>query len=79
MSYKLEQLSSDCHAALVADPGPAGREQVRQHIARACQDSQFVAEHLGPDNQSDRKILYQDPDLGFCILAHVQFRYGVCI
>ena len=34
-------------------------------------DPDFVAKHLGPDNNDDRKILYEDPDLRFCILAHV--------
>ncbi len=27
--------------------------------------------HLGPANKDARKILYEDPELGFCILAHV--------
>ena len=30
----------------------------------------FVAAHLG-DDVSERKILYEDPELGFCILGHV--------
>ena len=30
-----------------------------------------VAAVYGPDNHDDRKILYEDPDLKFCILAHV--------
>ncbi len=71
MSYTLEQFSQDCHNALLKDPGPAGREQVRKYVEKACADADFVARHLGPDNDSERKILYQDPDLHFCILAHV--------
>jgi hypothetical protein len=71
MSYTLEQLAADCRDALATDPGPAGREQVRRAVARACSDEEFVAMHLGPDNTTERKILYQDPDMGFCILAHV--------
>ena len=71
MPYSLDQFSSDCRAALLKDPGPAGREQVRQYTERACSDPDFVAKHLGPDATDDRKILYEDPDLKFCILAHV--------
>lgn len=71
MSYTLEQFSADCRAALLRDPGPAGREVVRQCVEKACRDKDFVARHLGPDNDSERAILYQDPDLKFCILAHV--------
>jgi len=70
MSYTLEQLARECHAALDADPGPAGREQVRRLVSRACLDEDFVATHLGPDNDVERKLLYEDPELGFCILAH---------
>jgi hypothetical protein len=71
MSYTLEDLAADCHAALAADPGPAGRETVRRHLERALKDQAFVAAHLGPDNVTPRQQLYGDPDFGFCIMAHV--------
>jgi predicted metal-dependent enzyme (double-stranded beta helix superfamily) len=71
MSYTLDRFSDDCRAALLQDPGPAGRELVRQYTERACSDPEFVARHLGPDATDERKILYEDPDLRFCILAHV--------
>jgi len=71
MSYTLEQFAADCRAALKMAPGPAGRELVRQYTARASRDQDFIANHLGPDADADRKILYEDPDLHFCILAHV--------
>lgn len=71
MAYKLEQFIDDCRSALQADPGPGGREKVRKCVQRACGDAAFVAEHLGPDNDVERKILYEDADLHFCILAHV--------
>ena len=71
MSYTLEQFAADCRAALLKDPGPAGRELVRQYTEKACADPAFVAKHLGPDVEAERSILYQDPDLHFCILGHV--------
>jgi predicted metal-dependent enzyme (double-stranded beta helix superfamily) len=71
MSYTLEQFAADCRAALLKDPGPAGRELVRQYTQRACADPEFVAKHLGPDADCEREILYEDPELHFCILAHV--------
>jgi hypothetical protein len=33
-------------------------------------DQAFISAHLD-DNGPERKILYEDPALGFCILAHV--------
>ena len=71
MAYTLERFASDCRAALERDPGPAGREEVREHVSRACLDHEFVAAHLGPDNNSPRRVLHEDERLGFCILAHV--------
>src|ERR1700728_1856901 len=71
MPYTLDQFASDCRAALRKDPGPAGRELVRQYTEKACADPDFVATHLGPDAEAERKVLYEDPDLHFCILAHV--------
>jgi hypothetical protein len=70
MGYTLEQFSADCHRILAADPGPDGRRQVCEMVQKACTDADFVARHL-PDDGPDRKILYEDPELGFCILGHV--------
>jgi hypothetical protein len=71
MAYTLDQFAKECRTALLRDPGPAGRELVRQYTEKACSDPAFVSQYLGPDAQDDRKILYEDPDLRFCILAHV--------
>ncbi|MGE0746406.1 MAG: hypothetical protein AB7K86_14205 [Rhodospirillales bacterium] len=71
MAYTLEEFSADCRKALLAEPGPAGREKVRQYVEKALKDPAFVAAHLGPNADSERNCLYEDPDLGFCILAHV--------
>jgi len=71
MSYTLEQLAADCHDAIAADPGPAGREQVRRHLERALADPAFVDDHLGPHCSAPRSLLYEDPAFHFCIMAHV--------
>jgi hypothetical protein len=71
MAYTISQFAADCRAALRSDPGHAGRELVRQFTEKACADPVFVAQHLGPDADAERKILYEDPDLHFCILGHV--------
>src|ERR1700761_3196569 len=41
MAYTLAQFSADCRAALIKDPGPAGRELVRQYTEKACADADF--------------------------------------
>jgi len=70
MAYTIEQFSQDAHRILAADPGPVGRKKVCELVSRACTDNAFVTKHL-PDDGPDRKILYEDPELGFCILGHV--------
>jgi hypothetical protein len=70
MGYTLEQFSAECHRILKADPGPEGRKRVCAVVQEVCNDPAFVAKHLD-DGVPERKILYEDPELGFCILAHV--------
>src|SRR5437773_3765226 len=70
MGYSLEGLSAACHRILAEDRGPAGRQKVCSLVQDVLQDSAFVAAHL-TDDTPERKILYEDPELGFCILAHV--------
>jgi len=69
MGYDLDRLAASCRQLLLAEPGPKGREKVCALVQDVLQDTAFVARHLG-DDVPERKILYEDPELGFCILAH---------
>lgn len=71
MTYAIESFAAECRMILTADPGPAGREKVRNLLEEALADKAFVMAHLGPHNTNPKTTLYEDPDLGFCILAHV--------
>jgi hypothetical protein len=70
MGYSLEEMSTEMHRIIAAEPGPEGRKKVCALVQKACSDEGFVTEHL-PADGPERKILYEDPDFGFCILAHV--------
>lgn len=70
MAHTLEQFSSACHQILKAEPGLAGRQRVCVLLRDALKDEEFIAAHLG-DDVPERKVLFEDPELGFCILAHV--------
>lgn len=70
MGYTLEQFAAEVRQILGGDPGPGGREKVRAVVEQVLRDETFIAQHLG-DDVPERKILYEDPALGFCILAHV--------
>lgn len=69
MPQTLQQFATKCHDILKANPGPAGREQVCAALREVLKDEAFVREHLN-DKTGEREILYEDPELGFCILAH---------
>ena len=71
MSYTLEEFAADCRTALMGDAGPSGREQVARCVGRALRDADFVATHLGDHVENERNVIYEDPELGFCICAHV--------
>jgi len=71
MAYDLGQFISDCRSALSRDPGPAGREQVRQNLERLLANKDFVEKHCGDNVERGLKVLYEDPKLGFQILAHI--------
>jgi hypothetical protein len=71
MSYTLEQLSADIRRTLKADPGPAGKQAVCALVSKALTDQDFIARHLTADQCRPRKVLYEDPELGFCVCGHV--------
>ena len=71
MAYELNQFIADCRATLARDPGPQGREDVRQHLERLLANQDFVAATCGDDLPTGLKVLYEDKDLGFQVLAHI--------
>ncbi|HEY6861259.1 MAG TPA: hypothetical protein VI358_15915 [Pseudolabrys sp.] len=71
MAYNLNQFIDDCRGILARDPGPAGREQVRANLERLLANADFVREYCGDDAPRGLKVLYEDPKLGFQILAHI--------
>jgi len=70
MAYTLEQFSATCRQILKAEPGPEGRRKVCAVLQEVLKDEVFISAHLG-DDVPERKVIYEDPELGFCILAHV--------
>ena len=64
----------DSFAALVRDilrkgSSPAARENVAVLLRDALKDRVFI-ESLFDETSPERKVVHQDPQLGFCILAH---------
>jgi len=70
MAYTLEQFANTCHRLLADNAGVVGRQKVCDLVETVLRDEAFLARYLG-DGVGERKILFEDPELGFCILAHV--------
>jgi predicted metal-dependent enzyme (double-stranded beta helix superfamily) len=71
MAYDLDQFVADCRSILARDGSPAGREQVRQKLEQLLANKEFVAKYCGEDLPNGLKVLYEDADLGFQVLAHL--------
>ena len=71
MAYDLDQFIADCRSVLSRDPGPEGREQVRTKLEALLRNPDFVRKHCGEDTPRGLHVLYEDPKLGFQILAHI--------
>jgi predicted metal-dependent enzyme (double-stranded beta helix superfamily) len=65
----LDQFARECHDILKADPGPGGRRKICARLEELLRDRQFVDANVH-DRTAERHVLYEDPELGFCILAH---------
>ena len=70
MAYTLDAFCKDCRAALTADTGPAGRQSVRALLEKLLAEEDFLAAHV-LSAPPGRHTLYEDPELGFVVLAHV--------
>ena len=70
MTYTLDAFVKDAQAALKANNGPAGREQVRVLLEKLLTNKTFVEEAVGPAAPLGARKLYEDKDLGFVVLAH---------
>ena len=71
MPYDLDQFIADCRATLKQDPGPAGREKIRQNLERLLKEPEFTAQHCSDATPPGLHVLHDDAELGFQILAHI--------
>uniref|UniRef100_UPI0040474898 hypothetical protein n=1 Tax=Polynucleobacter sp. TaxID=2029855 RepID=UPI0040474898 len=69
MNLDLNAFAAQCHAILKKDGGPTGRVEVAELLRQVLQDAEAVKSYLTA-NTPEREVLYEDPELGFCIVAH---------
>jgi predicted metal-dependent enzyme (double-stranded beta helix superfamily) len=69
MTTTLEQFAAECHTILKSEPGPSGRRKICMRLETLLRDPRFVSAAVS-EATPERQVLYEDPELGFCILAH---------
>ena len=69
MNEVLKDLAQKCQKILSDQPGPEGREKIAELLQVLLSDPANV-DALVPESTGERDMLYKDPELGFCILAH---------
>jgi predicted metal-dependent enzyme (double-stranded beta helix superfamily) len=69
METTLLQFARECQTILRSEPGPSGRRQICMRLEQLLRDPKFVSLNVS-DETPERQVLYEDPDLGFCLLAH---------
>jgi hypothetical protein len=73
MAYTLTQLAADIREVLKGGDRPDAMERVCGYVSRSLTDQTFIATHLKEraPGANPRQVLYEDPELGFCICGHV--------
>jgi hypothetical protein len=69
MAHTLHSFAARVRDVLEGDDTPGGREKVAALLRDALKDRAFV-DSLFDDASPERKVVYEDAQLGFCILAH---------
>jgi len=69
MSATVEQFVAECRTVLTSEPGPSGRRKICMRLEQLLRDPGFVSDCL-KEKTPEREVLYEDPQLGFCVLAH---------
>jgi hypothetical protein len=67
--HTLPSFAAQVRGVLQNQNTPAGHDKVAALLRDALADRPFV-ESLFDDASPERKVVYEDPQLGFCILAH---------
>jgi len=70
MGYTLEAFAADCKAALKNNTGDAALEAAAECLRKALRDQDLVEKYVPETMPEEKKIIFEDPDLGFVIRAH---------
>jgi predicted metal-dependent enzyme (double-stranded beta helix superfamily) len=71
MAPIIDRFAVQCSTILKAEPGPAGRQKVCDLLKKMLVDKTFVEATIA-ESTSEHHLLYEDPELKFCIFAETR-------
>src|SRR3954463_1490119 len=72
MAYTLAEFCADTNAILKAKPLAPALDDIAERLHRLLVNPAFVAETFSEEMPPGKRVVYQDPELDFQVLAHVQ-------
>ena len=75
MAYTLDAFCSDSRASLKAHPDHDGRDAVRRLLEKLLTEEAFLKQHV-LSAPPGRHTIFEDPELKFCVLVHVNEAAG---
>ena len=70
MAYQLDQFIADCRSILSRDPGPKAARRCAP-ISSGCCRIRILSASIARKRRAGLHVLYEDPELGFQVLAHI--------
>ncbi len=71
MDDAIRAFGRECRSILEADAGPQGLDTVRRLLEeQLLSNPDVIKAYLSGPDDPERNVLDEDPDLGFCIVAH---------
>lgn len=74
--YTLEQCIAATRRSLKEQPGPAGVEEVRQHLEQLLRNPTLLQDHLGDPPPFGRHCIHHDPKTDVYVLVHGREQAG---
>lgn len=68
MAQIIDQFARQCSTLLKTEPGPAGRQKACDLLKQMLANKAFIDATIA-EATSDHHLLYEDPELKFCIFA----------
>ncbi|MBX2885334.1 MAG: hypothetical protein KTR32_35595 [Granulosicoccus sp.] len=69
MAITVSELATQCREILTEHPGREGRANVAALLSEVLSDPANI-DALVPPETGERDLLFEDPELGFCLFAH---------